>query len=253
VPPASPARSTSPARTAGDAEQTQARQATKPVPSTTGVAAASSSSALAIVPVRPPDDTEQVRSAAELFQRGYEAYQKRDYAGAAQLYKAGADKGDANCMQALGFIYAQGLGVSVDYNSAQSWYQRAADHGKKAALYNIALLYWQGGPGIARNVPEAVRKLRLSAEAGFTTAAWMIGRIYRDGDGVSRDVAEAIRWFQKAADQGYVDAMTELGGLYATGQSIPRDCAAAHRWFALAAQHGSRQAETWLAANQSCS
>jgi TPR repeat protein len=41
--------------------------------------------------------------------------------------------------------------------------------------------------------------------------------------------------------------------LYATGQSIPRDCAAAHRWFALAAQHGSRQAETWLAANQSCS
>jgi TPR repeat protein len=81
----------------------------------------------------------------------------------------------------------------------------------------------------------------------------MIGRIYRDGDGVSRDVAEAIRWFQKAADQGYVDAMTELGGLYATGQSIPRDCAAAHRWFALAAQHGSRQAETWLAANQSCS
>src|SRR3954469_7165871 len=118
-------------------------------------------------------------------------------------------------MQALGNFYAQGLGVKPDYRTAQSWYQKAADHGKKAVLYNIALLYWQGGPGIARDVPEAIRKLRQSADAGVTTASWMIGRIYRDGDGVGRDGAEAMRWFQKAADQGNVEAMTELGGMYA--------------------------------------
>jgi hypothetical protein len=133
-----------------------------------------------------------------------------DYAEADRLYLLGADKGDANCMQGLGYFYAEGLGVRQDYGQAQIWYQRSADHGRKDALYNIALLYWRGGPGMPRDVPEAVRRLRQAADAGFATAAVMIGRIYRDGDGVHQDTAEAMRWLKKAADQGNVEATAEL-------------------------------------------
>jgi TPR repeat protein len=204
-------------------------------------------------PVRPPEDAKQALVGAELFQRGYSAYQAHDYAEAERLYVLGASNGDANCMYTLGYFYAEGIGVKQDYGVAQTWYQRSADRGNKVALYNIGLLYWRGGPGIPRNVQEAISRLRQAADGGFNTAAWMIGRIYRDGDGVGKDSTESMQWFRRAADQGNVDAMTELGGIYAAGQGVPRDCAAAHRWFALAAEHGSRQAQAWLAANQSCS
>jgi TPR repeat protein len=249
--PAPSASSKQPAGLVGKQNGIVSALPTKPEPS--AQTAPSSSTEQAISTSQPPQDSVHTSSSNELFQRGYSAYQMRDYAEAQRLYLLGADKGDADCMHGLGYFYAEGLGVKRDYGLAQTWYQRSADHGRKEALYNIGLLYWQGGPGMPRDVQEAVRRFKLSADGGFSTSAFMIGRIYRDGDGVRQNIAEAMQWFKQAADQGYVDAMTELGGMYASGQGTLRDCATARRWFGMAASRGSVQAQAWLVANQSCS
>src|ERR1700693_2843236 len=77
----------------------------------------------------------------------------------------------------MGLQYAHGDHVTQDYSKAREFYQKAADQGSMAAMYNLAVLYEQGRGG-----PE--------------------------------DYVKADEWYQKGADRGDADAMNRLGILY---------------------------------------
>ena len=52
---------------------------------------------------------------------------------AIRIFTKEADRGSARSMNALGIIYAQGLGVKIDMSKAISWFWTAADHKYTAA------------------------------------------------------------------------------------------------------------------------
>jgi TPR repeat protein len=60
---------------------------------------------------------------------------------------------------------------------------------------------------------EAVRWIRVAAEAGDVDAKYNLGSCYLNGTGVAKDISQAVRWLQAAADQGDEDACQLLARL----------------------------------------
>src|SRR5262249_57094304 len=83
-----------------------------------------------------------------------EAYEREDYSTAQFLWRPLAEQGDARAQATLGFFYAHGLGVPLDYAEAARWYQRAADQGDALAQANLGFLYAHG-LGVPRDLVRA--------------------------------------------------------------------------------------------------
>ena len=74
------------------------------------------------------------------------AYNPQDYQQAYAYFRSRGAQGDANAMDNLGHMFADGRGVQQDPQEALNWYQRAANAGDADAALNmgVACLYGQG-------------------------------------------------------------------------------------------------------------
>ena len=125
---------------------------------------------------------------------------------------------------------------------------------------------------------EQVRLLERLWDAGFTVAAHLLGKCWRDGMGVLPDdeqaelwfrrateaghdfsqyalgkllqcqnrIAEAVFWYEKAAAQDDPWAAYRLGKLYLEGTDVPKDTTKAVKYLTDAAQEGSQFAQYTL-------
>ena len=97
------------------------------------------------------------------FEKGYQAYERGDYAAALREWRPLADQGRARAQFNLGAMYHDGRGVPQDFAEAAKWYRKAADQGQARAQA-------------------------------------LLGNVYAKGKGVPQDFAEAVKWYRKAAD-----------------------------------------------------
>ena len=139
-------------------------------------------------------------------QAGITAYRAGNYESALQEFKPLAAKGNADGQVNLGFLYARGQGVKLDYKEALVWYRKAAEQGQPDAQFNL-------------------------------------GSLYYDGLGIRRDFNKAAEWYAKAAEFGQIDAQYNLGLMYVTGQGVPASLVQAYKWLAIAAALGDKEAE----------
>lgn len=125
---------------------------------------------------------------------------------------------------------------------------------------------------------EQVRLLEQLWDAGFTVAAHLLGKCWRDGMGVLPDdeqaelwfhraaeaahdfsqyalgkllqsqkrMEEAVSWYKKAAAQGNPYAAYRLGKLYLEGTDVPKNVAKVVEYLTNAAQEGNQYAQYTL-------
>ena len=125
---------------------------------------------------------------------------------------------------------------------------------------------------------EQVRMLEQLWNAGFTVAAHLLGKCWRDGMGVLPDDEQAEVWFRRAAEAGYVFsqyalgkllqnqkrmdeavfwyeeaaaqdnpyAAYRLGKLYLQGEQVPKDAATALAYLKQSAWQGNQYAQYTL-------
>ncbi len=74
------------------------------------------------------------------FQKGFEAYQRGDYATALREWKPLAEQGQASAQYNLGLMYANGEGVPEDDVYAYMWWNLAAAQGNKDNSQNKNIL-----------------------------------------------------------------------------------------------------------------
>ena len=79
--------------------------------------------------------------AAQDFQKGFEAYQRGDYATALWEWRPLAEQGDAVAQNNLGVMYENGQGVAQDFAEALKWYRKSAEQGYVVAQHNLGLMY----------------------------------------------------------------------------------------------------------------
>ena len=114
------------------------------------------------------------------FQKGWDAYNRGDYANALREWRPLAEQGRVSAQFNLGWMYEYGKGVPKDYKTAVRWYRRAA-------------VQRHAGTHFYEGVAQAA-----------------LGKAYFLGQGVPQDFSEALKWLRKAARQGTVDAYGPL-------------------------------------------
>ncbi len=160
-----------------------------------------------------------------------------DYTTAVSLLEPLAKKGDADAQNALGILYARGLGVERDYDEALRWYQKAVSQGHVKAQVNLGELYVDG-KGVEQDHAKAASLFLLSAKEGNARAQLRLGLLYDKGLGVQRDYSIAAKWYRKAAEQGDATAQGLLGAMYAKGEGVEKDYSLAMMWYRKSAEQG---------------
>lgn len=117
----------------------------------------------------------------------------------------------------------------------------AAKKGDAEAQYWLGAMY-ADSESPQKNLKEAVKWFRKSAEQEFEAAQYMMGIVYESGMAVKRDFKEAASWFTKAAMQGFAPTQCELALMYLQGVGVTQQYSIALTLFSRAAEQGYPEA-----------
>ena len=200
-----------------------------------------------------------------------------NFAEAALWARRAAEKGSAEGQALWAYILVSGPTELRDPTASRSWYERSAKGGSSQGHLGLALAL---APS-ARSVGEwgrVVGHLRSAADAGLTTAIYLLAVLNERGTGLPKDDGEALRLYRSAAEKGHgpsqaclghrllgraasrddivegehwlrrsaiagnADAAVRLGDLYASAADGKQDFVEAATWFRRAAEAGHTRA-----------
>lgn len=185
----------------------------KSVPSTTITVLLSAATLVAVtgcsVPEMPADiqsgitanDPAAFYKAGMFYDNLKNASNSSKWAKSAELYRKGAELGDAGCQRELGYAYQIGAGVPKDYGQARAWYMRAAEQNNADALNDLGYLY-NNGIGVPVNYAVAKDYYERSRALGSASAVSNLGFMYQKGQGVKVDNSKALKLYEQAAAMG---------------------------------------------------
>ncbi|MGM9970116.1 MAG: tetratricopeptide repeat protein [Anaeroplasma sp.] len=163
--------------------------------------------------------------------------------GAATLYLAGAENGDAYCQEKIADCYAYGRGTKECLELALHYYELAAEAGNVKAQVKLGHRYSKG-EGVTRDIKRALDYYNKAANANEPEAQNALAECYHLGDGIVKNDMLAISWWTKAANSGNVDAMIHLAENLTdpSDATIETDLVTAKYWWTKAAESGDAYA-----------
>lgn len=109
---------------------------------------------------------------------GFLAERNREYSEALDLYYDAAEEGIAEAQNALGYMYGEGWGTSVDLNKALQWFKLAAGAGLMQSKYNLAIGYLLGDNPNLKN--EAINILKELASDNHSKSIQLLDELRRE-------------------------------------------------------------------------
>ena len=98
---------------------------------------------------------------------------------------------------------------------------------------------WRDGMGVLPDDKKAEQWFQRSAEAGHDFSQYALGKLLQS----QKRMEEAVSWYEKAAAQGNSYAAYRLGKLYLEGKDVPKNAARAVEYLTDAAQEGNQYAQ----------
>ena len=133
----------------------------------------------------------------------------RDYAKVWEHWQMEGEKGNAEALNNLGYLYYWGQGVGQDYLRAQRYWEQAASMDYTEAWYNLGYLY-SLGRGVARDYIKAKICYERAAKKNHADALYNLGVLYEYGQGVEKNYLIALEYYQKAANAGNENAIDKV-------------------------------------------
>jgi TPR repeat protein len=96
-----------------------------------------------------------------------------------ETLKAEAEKGNADAQCELGISgirYNNGEGVTKDLKEAVKWYRKSAEQGNALTQFNLGICYYVG-MGVTKDLEETVKWLRKAAEQGHESAKKLLAKL----------------------------------------------------------------------------
>lgn len=90
------------------------------------------------------------------------------------------------------------------------WFMRGAEEGDADANNNLGYIYKHGIGGIEKNEKKAVECFQLAADREHAIAQLNLGLCYKQGRGVLQDYQMAMRYYRMSANQGNKSATDAL-------------------------------------------
>lgn len=150
---------------------------------------------------------------AELVNDGLDAYNEGDFERAFDLWKAAARQDDPVGQYNLAVLYYNGEGVNKDLLQAHKWFRKSAELGYADAQYDLGLMYLDG-EGTAQDPKTGIEWMMKSAEQDHAEAQFELAKAYQSGVGIEQNLAEAIKWYNKAKENGQEDAPAQITKAY---------------------------------------
>lgn len=86
-------------------------------------------------------------------------------------------------------------------------------------IYNfLGKIYCSGAPGVLKNISEALKLFKLSAEKGYPEGEYNLALMFLNGQGVEKNLNKALEYFKKALAHGYLKAQQEIEKIEALQQ-----------------------------------
>ena len=171
-------------------------------------------------------------------QSGEEEFQAAQQFSDIELYYSAAEKGHADAQLFLGYAYTHGLGVDVDSDEADKWfeyainqYQIKAEQGDADSLYQLGNCYNEG-TGVERDKKTAKKLYEEAAKKGHAKAQYNLGCLLAEG--FFSNYGEAVKWWIKAAMQGEVESQHNVGLAYELGKGVEESKTKACAWYSIA-------------------
>ena len=101
---------------------------------------------------------------------------------------------------------------------------------------------WRDSMGVLPDDEQAELWFRRAAEAGHDFSQYALGKLLQS----QKRMEEAVSWYEKAAEQGNTWAAYRLGKLYLEGTDVPKNIAKAVEYLTDAAQEGNQYAQYTL-------
>jgi TPR repeat protein len=160
------------------------------------------------------------QSLASLYFCGIEI--QKNVQKALEYYCRAIDLGSISASVELGKLLLDHESIHVEAAMIRLWEEEAERRNHPGAQYLMGVLYWMG-IGLERNEEEAVRFLRMAADAGVGEAishlkvlSVLLGAdIIGDGD--------LLRWARAGTNAFNERAMSQLGLLYEYGEGVEKD------------------------------
>lgn len=188
------------------------------------------------------------------FNNGVCLLQKMEYSEAYDAFVSAAEKGLASAQCELGYMYAEGLGVSQDPGKSQHWYRMAANQGDGSALVSLGFMYYDG-TAVPKDRSEAAKLWERALDIHPIPRGWdvwhvdvefLLGDMYLNGDGVKQNYDEALRYLRRAANADNAIAQNNLAYMYANGKGVERDYEKAFEWGMKSAMQGNAESQCSL-------
>lgn len=169
---------------------------------------------------------------------------EQDADRASALLKKAVESGSSYAAYLLGKAFLDGTVILQDIPEAIRLLTESADRGFTPAEYQLGKLLYKGDV-ISQDISKALAYLERTAEKEQPYAAYLAGKILLTEDAV-KDVPKAIRLLKIAAEHGNDFAEYQLGKLHLYGKDVQQDYAEAIRWLTSSAEHGNQYAEQLL-------
>ena len=149
-----------------------------------------------------------------------------------------AEMGNVLAIYDLGRIYALGLGVEMNQDTADEYYVKAFAGFQEVELskawkyteYRIGKMH-AAGQGTDQDYQKAAEWFQLSAEKKYKYAQYSLGALYHRGQGVEQDLDKAFELYLKSAKQGFPYADFEVAKMYRDGIGTDKDKTKARQYF----------------------
>lgn len=129
----------------------------------------------------------------------------KDERRAFELNRVAAEGGFTDAILAMGWFYANGVGVERDLEQAQSWYRKAARKHCPKAMFNLGHIAYR-----ERDWEGARTWFTRASEKGHHRSLFWLGKLFWRGCAVSRDRRHAKELFQQAANKKVAEAQRTL-------------------------------------------
>jgi tetratricopeptide (TPR) repeat protein len=167
---------------------------------------------------------------------------QRDYGEAVKWFRHCADRGNAEGMDNVGFMYLRGWGVPLNEDIAAAFFKAGAARGNAQARYNLGTCYFSGR-GVEQDYTAAIEAWQRAAERQHDNSIWRLSILHAAGEHLPQDRRKALQLSHSIAERGHLSGILLSGELHAQlGEHE-----AARRWWKKAADRGSDQAKALLA------
>lgn len=124
-------------------------------------------------------------------------------------FEKAATSGFLTAYAAWGSMLMNGEGVPQNYTLAFNIFKQGADKGNAYCNYSLGYLYYKGF-GCSQDYALAIKRFEIASQKNNAWAMYMLGLCYRNGYGVSIDLEKAKFWLSKSAAMGVKPSRIEL-------------------------------------------